>query len=110
MIEKETEDHNLGFDEKNMKTYKDAEALIHEYLHPLLFSKASFKLFETDFTMHFRDISLAIRELITRKDLRYEVTYRFRELRNSSGGMFSPNLLLLVNSMNLFRSYLFRNH
>jgi hypothetical protein len=63
--------------------------------------------------MHYRDFHAAIKELIERKELRYEITYRFAEMRNHNGGekydaLQAMNELTLPNRSDIFGNNEFR--
>jgi hypothetical protein len=78
--------HGFGFNDTNLRSYAEAEALLHEYLKPITFDTAEIHIDNATYIMHFRDIPKVIKALITREDLRDECKYEFEELRNQAGG------------------------
>jgi hypothetical protein len=88
----------FGFDNIHLRSYAEAESLLHHYLKPVVFETAEVFMDNANYIMHYRDIPTVIRSLITREDLREECTYQFEELRNDTGGKNRTQLQCLSNT------------
>lgn len=82
----DTRIYGFGFEDTDIRRFKDAERLIHKYLMPLRFSSANLEVFGTNYLMYFRDMQEIITKFVQRVDLKDDIVYQWECLRNENGG------------------------
>jgi hypothetical protein len=84
--------YDFGFDDTHLRSYKEAESLLHHYLRPIPFDTAELVIGDSTYIMHFRNIPTMIEALLQRQDLKNDIKYKFEELKNDSGGKFTNEI------------------
>lgn len=84
--------HGFGFDNTHLRSYTEAESLLHYHLRPIPFDTAEIVLGDSAYIMHFRDIPTMIEALLKREDLKDDISYKFEEVRTDAGGNFTARI------------------